>query len=125
VPPGGWGARIERTPGGRTFVAAEAPTKRLLEVEFHHADLATSYSPADWSPEFAVLLVTAVTALTAPEEGTTGFVAVATDVDRSWTIGDGGPAVSGAASALGWWLGGRGDGTGLTSEGELPRIGAW
>ncbi len=54
------------------------------------------------------------------------FRAHATDLDRTWSFGEGGPTVSGAGSALGWWLTGRGDGDGLTSDnGGLPRIEAW
>ncbi len=37
-----------------------------------------------------------------------------------------GATVSGAAADLGWWLTGRGDGEGLTSDdGVLPRIEEW
>ena len=49
-----------------------------------------------------------------------------TDVGRTWTFDEGGPTVSGTAADLAWWLTGRGDGAGLTSDdGELPGIGAW
>jgi maleylpyruvate isomerase len=123
LPDDAWHTTLERTPGGRTFVAAEVVDMRLREVEIHHADLAASYSWSDWGDEFALLLVEA---LLPRVDGTTALVAVASDLDRSWTIGDGGPTVTGPAAALGWWLTGRGDGAGLTSEGgRPPRIGAW
>jgi maleylpyruvate isomerase len=122
VPTQAWGATLERTPGGRAFAAAAVPSMRLREIEIHHADLAASYSWTDWGDDFAALLLDT---LAGHSEDEPGLVAVATDLDRSWTIGDGGPAVTGPAAALGWWLTGRGDGEGLTSEGELPRIGAW
>ena len=122
VPADRWGARVERTPGGPRFDAADLPQMRLREVEIHHADLGASYSWSDWGPDFSVLLLDAVAGRA---ESGPGLVAVASDLDRTWTIGDGGPAVTGPAAALGWWLTGRGDGTGLTSGDELPRMGAW
>ena len=35
------------------FPAAELLTRRLVEVELHHCDLAAGYTPADWPPPFA------------------------------------------------------------------------
>lgn len=123
VPADAWATRLERTPGGRSFVAADAPTMRWREVEVHHADLGTAYSHEDWSPEFAAHLITG---MAARDDRGDGLVLVASDLDRSWTIGDGGPAVTGPVTALGWWITGRGEGAGLTTEGgELPRMGAW
>ncbi len=52
----------------------------------------------------------------------------ATDLDGTWRYGegDGGPVITGTASALGWWLTGRGSGEGLTSDtGVLPEMEAW
>jgi maleylpyruvate isomerase len=123
VPDDAWSVRIERVPGGRTFRAASVASMRLREVEIHHADLAAGYSPDDWEPDFAVLLVDSMGKREASAEP---FQAVATDCDRSWTFGEGGPTVSGHAAALGWWLTGRGTGEGLTTNhGALPGIGAW
>ena len=113
--------RLERTPGGRTFTASGIPGARLTEVEVHHADLAAGYSPADWPPDHAVHVVESLLARHRLAEGA---VLRAVDVDRTWTVGGAGPAVSGTAADLGWWLAGRGDGSTLTSEGPLPRIGA-
>ena len=54
------------------------------------------------------------------------FVAHATDLDRSWEFGTGGPTVSGVGSALAWWTTGRGNGDGLTSDdGRVPRMEPW
>ena len=56
------------------------------------------------------------------------FRVTPTDLDGTWTYGEGtGPTVSGAAADLGWWLTGRGSGEGLTTDrGEpLPNVGAW
>lgn len=114
---------IDRVPGGRSFAAGEVPGMRLREVEIHHADLAAGYGPSDWSPEFATLLLDGMEARGGE---TTAFQAHATDLDRTWSYGAGGPTVSGRGSDLGWWLTGRGDGAGLTSDGgALPQIGTW
>jgi maleylpyruvate isomerase len=116
-------ARIERVPGGPSFPASAVPGMRLREVEIHHADLAAGYDRRSWPPEFAAHLLDAMLA-----KGVSAgpFRAHATDLDRTWTFGDGGPTVSGTGADLGWWLSGRGGGEGLTSDsGVLPRIGAW
>ncbi len=122
-------ARFERTPGGVLCPVSDVAVLRLREVEIHHADLGVDYSPADWSTEFAVMLLDAMTARPHPVP----FVAVATDVDGRWHCGAGAGAsdvggggttvVNGSAAAIGWWLTGRGDGSALTCEsGALPRI---
>ena len=114
--------RIERTPGGRTFRAAAIPGMRLREVEIHHVDLDAGYSRASWPVEFGVSLLESM--VRADASGP--FTAYVVDADRTFERGDGGPRVSGTAADLGWWLTGRGNGEGLTSEGgDLPRIGAW
>lgn len=124
--------RIERVPGGRTFRAAAVPGMRLREVEIHHADLATGYARHDWSTDFAELLVEAMTKQR--DAWSRPFTAHAIDTGRTWTFtspkggaeGADGPTVSGTTADLAWWLTGRGDGEGLTSDdGELPRIEAW
>ncbi len=122
IPDDSWDASIERVPGGRTFPASAVPGMRLREVEIHHADLAAGYDRGAWPPQFAALLLDAMTTRDAAEAG---FAAYATDLDRTWAYGTG-PTVSGAAADLGWWLTGRGDGAGLTSDGgDLPRIEEW
>jgi maleylpyruvate isomerase len=114
---------IERTPGGRQFPAGIVGNMRLREVEIHHADLALDYTAADWPAEFVLLL------LDSRADGSYDgppFVAKATDLGRSWTFGSGGPTVSGAGSALAWWVTGRGTGDGLTSDdGRVPRMEPW
>jgi maleylpyruvate isomerase len=123
VPADAWATVVERTPGGRTFVAATIVAMRLREVEIHHADLDAGYRHQDWSPEFSGLLLDAMAKRGPALEP---FRAAPTDLDRTWSYGDGGPTVSGAAADLGWWATGRGAGDGLTSDnGVLPRIEAW
>jgi maleylpyruvate isomerase len=40
------------------FPAAGLLTRRLVEVELHHTDLAVGYGPADWPSSFAVMELT-------------------------------------------------------------------
>jgi maleylpyruvate isomerase len=116
-------AVIDRVPGGRTFTVGDVPWMRLREVEIHHADLAAGYDRSSWSPAFAVHVLDGMLARDAAAQP---FTARATDLDREWAHGDGGPVVSGRAVDLAWWLTGRGSGDGVTSEGgTLPQIGAW
>ena len=122
VPEEKWGTAIERTPGGPSFKAGAALGMRSREVEIHHADLGLAYARSDWPGAFAALLLDAM----AKREPAEPFTAHADDLDRSWQCGDGGPVVTGTAADLGWWLSGRGNGDGLTSDnGVLPRIEAW
>jgi len=117
------GTVIERTPGGRRFPAGDVGGMRVREVEVHHADLGLDYTAADWTPEFVVHLMDG---RAATYHGTPPFLAHATDLDRSWEFGSGGPTVSGVGSALAWWATGRGTGDGLTSDdGRVPRMEPW
>ena len=121
-----WEIEIERTPGSDiAFPAAAVTSMREREVEIHHADLGLAYTRANWPAEFCARLLN----LTTDGEGAArGFWVHATDLDQRWHCGEGedGVTVSGAAADLGWWLTGRGDGEGLTSnDGVLPRIEEW
>ncbi|MBD3913631.1 maleylpyruvate isomerase family mycothiol-dependent enzyme [Nocardioides hwasunensis] len=119
-----WAGRFDRVPDGPTFQHADIPLMRLRELEIHHADLSAGYTPADWSDEFATVLLDAMTRF----RTSTPFGIRAIDLDRSWHFGEGegGPVVSGTAGALGWWLTGRGTGDDLTSDtNELPEMEAW
>jgi maleylpyruvate isomerase len=44
-----------RIPGGARIPAAGLLTRRLAEVELHHADLGRGYGPADWPASFVSL----------------------------------------------------------------------
>lgn len=121
---GDWDGRFERTPGGPEFALVNVALMRVREVEIHHADLDAGYSPADWPEDFRVVLLESMTKRPHPAP----FSARPTDLDRTWHYGegDGGPVVSGTSAALGWWLTGRGDGAGLTTDaGTLPEVESW
>ncbi len=122
-----WGERIERVPGGITFAAAAVPAMRWREVEIHHADLLLGYGHRDWPTAFADAAVDSLSIRL--RDSSPGFRLVLTDVDREREVGSvapDAPVVRGTAADAAWWLSGRGDGTGMTSEGgELPQIGAW
>lgn len=124
MPDDAWDARIERTPGGPTFRAGSAVGMRWREVEIHHVDLGAGYDRSRWPPEFCRALLDAMARREAWREP---FRTDPTDLDGTWTCGDGtGPTVTGTAADLGWWLTGRGSGEGVTSDGgTLPGIGAW
>lgn len=123
LPDDALGTRFERTTGGPTIPAGATLGMRLREVEIHHADLEAGYSHTDWPLRFCEILLASMT----KREWSQPFTASPTDLDGSWDYGEGhGPTVSGTAADLGWWLTGRGQGEGLTSDrGELPKVGAW
>ena len=126
VDPGALDTPVSRLPGGPAFFTLGGLAGvRRTEVEVHHADLGSSYSPADWPRDFAAALV----GRRQQELGADGpsMVLRATDADDVWKLGSGqGPDLSGTTGALAWWLVGRGSGDGVTSStGELPRLGRW
>lgn len=126
VPADRWSTRFERTPGGPTFSAYAVPGMRLREVEIHHADLGLGFTRAGWPASFAARLLDA---MVKRDGWTEPLTADPTDLDGTWQCGDvteDSPTVTGSAADLGWWLTGRGDGDGLTSDsGRLPRIEEW
>jgi maleylpyruvate isomerase len=120
-------APVSRVPGQPAFPARDLVGMRRTEVEVHHADLDLGYTPADWPVGFCTALVERRQDEFAQlPGGGPSMMLCATDVDRSWRLGEGqGPEVHGTAGELAWWLVGRG-GRGLTcSAGQLPTIGRW
>jgi maleylpyruvate isomerase len=110
---------IDRTPGGRTFTVGAVPWMRLGEVEIHHCDLAAGYDHSRWSVPFATDVLESRRGRL---DASIAFTAYASDLERAWAYGEGGPTVTGSVVDLAWWATGRGDGEGLTSDGEMPRI---
>ncbi len=119
-----WSGRIDRLPGGPAWPMVTVVPTRRREVEIHHVDLGTAYTREDWPADFVVELLDAVTVDHASQGR---FRVRATDLGRDWVVGDDrGPTVMGRGSDLGWWLTGRGEGEGLSSESaELPELGPW
>lgn len=119
-----WTGTFSRTPGTEPVPAATIPQMRRREIEIHHADLGAVYANQDWPQDFVVELLDVASV----DQAAAGpFTAHASDLDRTWTVGGaGGPTVTGTGADLGWWLCGRGEGGGLSSDaGALPRLGAW
>ena len=54
LPDEAWTVRV-RMLDSAPFPAAGLLTRRLVEVELHHCDLGTGYSPADWPAAFATM----------------------------------------------------------------------
>ena len=118
-------AMVSREPLGPTFPARDIANRRLIEVQVHHADLGVGYSAADWSPEFCDLLLSRV--MDDRADGP-AMVLKATDTGGVWKYGvqGQGPTIEGRACDLAWWVVGRGDGSGLTSDSDvLPDLGKW
>ena len=55
LPGEGWQVPVLMLDPGPRFPAAELLTRRLVEVELHHSDLAAGYDPADWPAAFAAM----------------------------------------------------------------------
>jgi maleylpyruvate isomerase len=54
LPEAAWLVPVQMLDSG-AFPAAELLTRRLVEVELHHADLGAGYGPADWPAAFTAL----------------------------------------------------------------------
>lgn len=113
-----WDALVERIPRGEVFTAEEVVDMRWREMEIHHVDLGTGYSPADWPPAFTSYIFDAVTW----DRATTADLRLETP-EGTVTLGEGSVTVRGPRSGLAYWLLGRDAGHGL--EGNLPTLGPW
>ncbi|MFI2609969.1 maleylpyruvate isomerase family mycothiol-dependent enzyme [Kitasatospora sp. NPDC018619] len=132
--PESWAATV-RHRFGYTFPAFDIPAKRVVELEFHHVDLAAGYTPAHWPQEFAVARFRAIAAGLAGEASLPAVELVSEDTADRAVIGapaaaGAGPAltVEGPVRALTAWLSGRSTGDGLrhapgTALPQLPPMG--
>jgi maleylpyruvate isomerase len=126
MPPTAWRATV-RWRTGREAPALDVLWSRLREVEIHHVDLDAGFSPDGWSDAFSSHLIGAMVKR-APSD--TSFRVLATDLARTWVIGDdpgeSGTTVAGRSGELAWWLTGRPPAESLTcSTGDLPPVKAW
>lgn len=118
-------APVTWAPGQPTFPAREVATIRWVELEVHHADLGLGYTHEQWDPSFADVLLDRVVDDRADGPA---MVLRSTDTGGLWRYGvqGQGPNVEGRACDLAWWVAGRGDGDGLTSDADrLPALGRW
>lgn len=121
-----WEREVPRVPGGPTWPARDLLGARQREVEIHHADLDAGYTHRDWPADFCSQLLDQVSGDHADSPDSEDFSVRATDLGNTWPVGAEGPIVTGTAADLGWWLVGRGQGDGLSTEGgQLPRLGPW
>lgn len=119
-----WSTPIQWGPTRRPARADVIPVLRRTEVEVHHVDLDADYTLAHLPDDFVAVMLDEVTAELGARSQTPGMVLVSTD-SRRWTVGGGGPEISGPPASLLGWLLGRTDGTGLHSDASLPSLERW
>ena len=108
---------------GRRVLGGQLPTLRLMEVVFHHVDLAAGYTFADADPGFVKRAVTnAIARISATDQGIS--ITARSDEGDTWSIGGGAQDVTGSNAALLLWLA-RGDGAGVSSRAPLPGLPSW
>jgi len=121
-----WEGTVPRLPDGPTWPAVDLIGARQREVEIHHADLEAGYTHRDWPPAFCSQLLDQVSGDHADSADSEDFSVCASDLGSTWPVGAEQPVVTGAAADLGWWLVGRGQGEGLTTDHDsLPALGPW
>lgn len=116
--------RIERTPGGPTFWAANLLFMRLREVVVHHIDLDAGFGFDDLDqPDLTeiadLFLRDAVARLAAAEDPL--HLTLRSDAGEEHVVGDGTIRVTGTLGALLRWLL-RQDATGVRSDTALPEL---
>jgi maleylpyruvate isomerase len=126
LPADRWDERV-RMRSGREVPASRIPWFRLVELEVHHVDLDADYTPAHWPPDFVERMLSVEAQRLSEREGFPALSLRDVDTQRVWSIGAGGPTVTGPAAALLAWLIGRAGGDGLTVEpaGPLPSLPPW
>lgn len=126
MPEEAWSGRFDRAPGGPSLPLDAVPLMRVREIEIHHVDLATGYSPEAWPPGFAEVVVDGMVKRLDPDPG---FRVTPLDVERSWDVGRAGQepvVVTGPVAWLAWWLTGRSAGDRVScTRGRLPEIAGW
>ncbi|MEV7773269.1 maleylpyruvate isomerase family mycothiol-dependent enzyme [Kitasatospora sp. NPDC086791] len=125
LPAEAWTVQVKHR-RGYLFPASDIPRRRLLEVEYHHVDLAGGRTPAHWPEDFAVAQFRDLADGLAGEPGLPTVELVADDTADRAVIGAGEPAltVEGPVRALTAWLSGRSAGADLrrTPDTALPQL---
>lgn len=130
APEAGFGAARAAPLRSPDVPASIIPFLRLTELLLHHVDLMLGFTPAHWPALFVSRqLGRSMSRLAVGKpsgETTLSMNVTATDTNRHWTLGAGGPSVFGLETALLAWLTGRSDGHGLHVEGgPLPPLPPW
>lgn len=122
MPPPAWAGQV-RVRNKGVVPAAEIPGMRLREVHLHHVDLGIGYTCADLPAGFAARQLGFVLDNLAAREGIAAVRVHATDTGTTCDLGAADHpelTVSGSTHALLAWVTGRGDGSDLTTEPDLP-----
>ncbi|MEV6974621.1 maleylpyruvate isomerase family mycothiol-dependent enzyme [Kitasatospora sp. NPDC093806] len=124
LPAEAWTAGV-RHRTGYVFPASDIPWKRLMEVEYHHVDLAAGYTPDRWPEAFAAAEFRRLADRLAGAD-LPAVELVAEDTGDRAAIGTGEPALTAAGPlrALTAWLSGRSAGQDLrrTPDTALPTL---
>lgn len=112
--------RVVRGSSGSELPGWTLPQIRMREVEIHHVDLDTGYTPAHWPPRFVERTLDQLTAFFAAQREMPVGALHGTETDRTWTVGPAGATLTGQESALLAWLTGRSNGDGLMSDADGP-----
>ncbi len=121
MPEDAWAGSFRRTPEADARPAAEIGRMRHAELEIHHTDLLTGYTPADWPEDYLDAVFNRVVG-----DRQDGPSLLLRTPDGDVPIGTGqGPVVTGSRADLTWWLLGRGEGRGLTGDPEIPTLAPW
>ncbi|KOV59045.1 maleylpyruvate isomerase family mycothiol-dependent enzyme [Streptomyces sp. MMG1121] len=122
--PADWSRTVELR-NGITDSASRVPFRRWAEVELHHVDLGIGYELEDLPAEFTEREIDFLAQRFAGHEEVPS-TSLSAGNGRIWTTGggaEGAPvAAEGTAADLLGWLAGRRDGSGLTTDGPLPKL---
>ena len=121
-----WRAPV-RSAVGRPIPAAEIPWMRVREVWLHAVDLDAGADVPDLPPDVVDTLLDDASGTLSSKDGCPAALLVATDRDRSWSLGpdDDPVVVRGTAADLLGWLIGRTGPERLTSPGTVPTPPVW
>lgn len=120
-----WRTTVTLARSGRQVPAALIPVLRRTEVEVHHVDLYLDYTLAHLPEDLVEWLLAERATELSESADVAGFVLVANDDEGRWTVGSGGPEITGTPPSLLGWVLGRTDGIGLHSDEPLPSLGPW